>query len=165
MRFRFHLARRLGVEPGSVEANVLGEHGTSEVFVWSSARAGGVPVFDALKDSDHGREELRGSIERDVRYANITIIEGIGASQYGIGMVAVRIAEIVLRDERAIIPIGSYIEKYGVTLSLPSIVGRTGIVRVLEPDLDDEERQGLERSAEKLREALARAQRAAAVAR
>ncbi|MBC5804164.1 MAG: hypothetical protein GIX03_14435 [Candidatus Eremiobacteraeota bacterium] len=62
-----------------------------------------------------------------------------------------------------IIPIGSYNPQYGVMLSSPSILGRTGVVRVLEPDLDEEKRQALERSAQKLREALARAQRAVAV--
>jgi L-lactate dehydrogenase len=158
LRFRFHLARRLGIDPASVEANVLGEHGTSEVFVWSSARVAGVPVFDALQHEDRNRAELQQRIEQEVRYANITIIEGIGASQYGIGMVAARLAEVVLRDERAVIPIGSYNPTYGVTLSLASVVGREGVVRILEPDLSEEERQALQRSAETLRRAVARMQ-------
>jgi L-lactate dehydrogenase len=101
-------------------------------------------------------ENLRRSIERDVRYANIAIIEGNGASQYGIGMVSARIAEIVLRDEGAVIPIGSYNPAYGVTLSLPAIVGRQGVVRVLEPAMSADERQALQRSADTLRSALAR---------
>ena len=62
--------------------------------------------------------------------ANIAIIEGNEASQLGIGMVAARIAQMVLRDEREVIPIGSYVAKYGVTLSLPSIVGRHGAIEV-----------------------------------
>jgi len=62
-------------------------------------------------------------------------------------MVAARLAEVVLRDERAVIPIGSYNAKYGLTLSMPSIVGRAGVVRILEPDMTDEERQALQRSA------------------
>jgi L-lactate dehydrogenase len=161
LRFRFHLARRLGVDPASVEANVLGEHGTSEVFVWSSAQVAGVPVFDALQYEDRNRAELQQRIEQEVRYANITIIEGIGASQYGIGMVAARLAEVVLRDERAVIPIGSFNTKYGVTLSLPSVVGRDGVVRILEPELSDEERQALQRSAETLTKAVARMQASA----
>src|SRR6266852_5778303 len=84
----------------------FGDHGTSEVFVWSSARVAGVPVFAALKQTNGGRSEvqrseaeLRATIEQEVRYANIAIIEGNQASQFGIGMVAARIAEIVLRDE------------------------------------------------------------------
>jgi L-lactate dehydrogenase len=156
LRFRFHLARRLGVDPASVEAQVLGEHGTSEVFLWSSARVAGVPIFDALQHADDRREEFRRSIEQEVRYANITIIEGNQASQFGIGMVSARVAEMVLRDERAVIPIGSYNLKYGVTLSMPSVLGRSGVEQILEPDISDDERQALHRSAETLRNAVAR---------
>ena len=148
LRFRFHLARHLNVDPAYVEAQVVGEHGTLQVFLWSSARVAGTPVFDALRRRDQSREELRQSIEHDVRYANITIIEGNQASQFGIGMVSARIAEVVLRDERAVIPIGSYNPEYGVTLSLPSILGRAGVERILKPDMSDEEQQALERSAE-----------------
>src|ERR671923_189525 len=75
LRFRHHLARRLNLAPASVEANVLGEHGTSEVFMWSSARVGGVPVLDALPDTGPRRAEIQQAVEQDVRYANITIIE------------------------------------------------------------------------------------------
>src|SRR5258707_498569 len=150
LRFRFHVARHLNVSPAFVEANVLGEHGTSEVFMWWSAQVAGVPVLDAVQQIDLGAD-VRRSIEQEVRYANITIIEGNQASQFGIGMVSARIAEIVLRDERAVIPIGSYNPKYGVTLSLPSVIGRQGVVQILEPDLSEEERQALQRSAETLR--------------
>jgi L-lactate dehydrogenase len=158
LRFRFHVARHLHVDPASVEALVLGEHGTSEVFMWSSAQVAGVRVLEALHQTDRGREELRRSIEEEVRYANIAIIEGNQASQFGIGMVSARIAEIVLRDERAVIPIGSHNPKYGVTLSMPSVLGQTGVVQILEPAMSDEERQALQRSAETLKAAVARIQ-------
>jgi L-lactate dehydrogenase len=91
-----------------------------------------------------------------VRYANITIIEGHDASQYGIAIVSCRIAEMILNDERAAIPIGSYQKKYGVTLSLPSIVGRDGVVEVLTPQLSDEEAKALDKSAESIAKALER---------
>ena len=100
--------------------------------------------------------DLRAKVENDVRYANITIIEGHDASQYGIGIVSARIAEMVLRDERSAIPIGSYQREFGVTLSLPSVVGRSGVTAVLPPDLSGEERDGLRKSAENLRKALGR---------
>ena len=158
LRFRYHIAQHLDVDPASVEANVLGEHGTSEVFMWSSAQVAGVPIFEALQQTGRSPEELRGTIEREVRYANITIIEGNQASQFGIGMVSTRIAEIVLRDEEGVIPIGSYNPKYGVTLSMPSVLGQTGIVRILEPAMSDEERQAIELSAETLKAAVARIQ-------
>ena len=156
LRFRFHVGRRLNVDPANVEALVVGEHGTSEVLLWSSAQVSGVPV---LRGSEN--EQLRRNIEHEVRFANITIIEGNQASQYGIGMAAARIAEMVLRDERAVIPIGSYNPKYGVTLSLPSIVGKEGIVEILEPEMSDQESQALERSAETLRAAVHRIKQAA----
>jgi L-lactate dehydrogenase len=156
LRFRFHIARQLNVNPNSVEAQILGEHGTSQVFLWSSARVAGVPLLDALQQMDRSREELQRGIERDVRYANIAIIEGNQASQFGIGMVSARIAEMVLRDERAVIPIGSYNPDYGVTVSLPSVVGRTGVLQILEPQMSEEERQAFKHSAETLRNAASR---------
>src|SRR5205823_13476727 len=157
-RFRFHVARHLNVDPASVEADVLGEYGTSAVFMWSSAQVGGVRVLDALQQTDRGREEFRRSIDQEVRYANITTSEGNQASQFAIGMVSARIAEIVLRDERGVIPIGSYNPKYGVTLSMPSVLGRTGVLQILEPTMSQEERHALQRSAEMLKAAVARMQ-------
>jgi len=155
LRLRVHLAERLEVSPTSVEALVVGEHGTSEVMLWSSARASGVPIAEALQDGS-SFDDFRKSVERDVRYANITIIEGNGASQFGIGIVSARIAEAVLRDERPILPIGAYNTKYGVTLSLPSVVGREGVSRILEPAMSDEERQALDRGADVLRQVVQR---------
>jgi L-lactate dehydrogenase len=135
---------------------VIGDHGTSQVFLWSDARIGGVSVAALLARRGERVDELRHQLERDVRYANIIIIEGHDASQYGNGIVSARIAEMVLNDERAVIPIGSYQTKFGVTLSLPSIVGRRGVAEVLEPDMSDEEREGLRKSAEALNKALRR---------
>ena len=155
LRFRHHLVRRLSVAPASVEADVLGEHGTSEVFMWSSARIGTAPVLELFERSGGDRQELRRAVEQDVRYANIAIIEGNQASQFGIGIVSARIVEAVLRDERVVIPIGSYNSTYGATLSLPSVVGRAGVPRILEPSMSEEERHALERSADRLRAVVA----------
>jgi L-lactate dehydrogenase len=113
-----------------------------------------VPVLDALELTDGRRTALRQQIEHDVRFANIAIIEGNQASQYGIGMVAARIARAVLRDEQVVVPIGSYNDKYGITLSMPSVLGRTGVQRILEPSMSDDERQALARSADTLKKAL-----------
>jgi L-lactate dehydrogenase len=153
LRFRFHVARHLQVDPASVEANVLGEHGTSEVFMWSSAQVASVRVLEALQQTDRGREELRRSIEEEVRYANITIIEGTGASQYGIGAVSARLAEAVLRDERAVLPVAAYCPRYEVTLSLVSVLGAGGVQQMLDPPMTGDERAALEQSAASLREA------------
>jgi len=155
-RFRVHLGKHFNVDPAEVEAQVIGDHGTAQVFLWSSARVGGVLVSTLLKERGETIGALREQLERDVRYANITIIEGHDASQYGIGIVSARIAEMVLNDERAVIPVGSLQKRFGVTLSLPSVVGRRGVIEVFEPEMSDEERQGLEKSAETLKAALAR---------
>jgi L-lactate dehydrogenase len=157
IRFRVHVAERLGVSPNSVEAQVLGEHGTSQVYLWSSARVAGVPLLDALAQRNLPVEHFHQSIEQDVRFANISIIEGNNASQFGIGMVSARIAEIMLRDERAVIPVGCFNAKYGATISLPSILGRGGVAQILEPEMSEDEQSALRRSAEILQKAAARA--------
>ena len=156
LRFRVHLGRHFDVDPAHVDAQVIGEHGTSQVFLWSSARIAGVPVAALAKKRGERLEEVRAQLENDVRHANITIIEGHDASQYGIGIVSARIAEMILRDERAAIPIGSYQPSLGVTLSLPSVVGREGVVSVLQPDVSAEEQAALQKSADALRSAVER---------
>jgi L-lactate dehydrogenase len=155
LRFRVHLAQRLGVDAASVDAFVVGEHGTSGVFLWSSATVGGMGVRRLLAQRGVAFDELRRSVEHEVRYANIAIIEGIGASQYGIGIVAARIAEVVAKDEQAVFPVGSFNARHGVTLSLPTAVGRDGAGEVLLPEMSRDEALALERSAETLRSALA----------
>lgn len=155
LRFRFHLARKLKISPTFIEAQVVGEHGTSQVFLWSSARVAGMPVMAALDRHGESIDDFRREVEDEVRFANITIIEGTGASQLGIGMAAARLVEAILRDEDAVMPVGAFNPKYGTTLSLPSVLGRTGVSRILEPEMSAAERAGLERSAEKLRQASA----------
>jgi L-lactate dehydrogenase len=152
LRFRVHLAQHFEVDANQVEAQVVGEHGVSQVFLWSSARIAGVPIGTLARERGEALERVREHVESSVRYANITIIEGNDASQFGIGIVSARIAEIVLRDERAVLPIGSYNDRFGVTLSLPSIVGRKGVVRILEPEMSPEEQLALERGAANLKQ-------------
>jgi len=156
LRFRFHLAEHFDVDANQVEAQVIGEHGTSQVFLWSSARIAGVPIAKLIEQRGETLDTVRKQIESDVRYANIAIIEGNEASQFGIGIVSARIAEMVVRDERAVIPIGSYNARFGVTLSLPSIVGRNGVIRSFEPDMSAEERQALEAGAALLKKSQSR---------
>jgi L-lactate dehydrogenase len=151
LRFRVHLGERLGVNPASVEAMAIGEHGTSEVLLWSSATVGGVPIKEACQQCGESFDKVRQAVERDVRYANITIIEGNNASQYGIGIVCARLTEAVLCDERSIFPVASYQAAYGVTLALPSVVGRGGVIQILEPAMSPDEQAQLQGSAERLR--------------
>jgi L-lactate dehydrogenase len=160
LRFRVHLAEHFEVDANQVEAQVVGEHGVSQVFLWSSARIAGVPISALIRERGETLEGVREKIENNVRYANITIIEGNDASQFGIGIVAARIAEIVLRDERAVVPIGSYHDRFGVTLSLPSIVGQSGVVRILEPEMSTEEAEALQKGAANLKKSEDRMLRA-----
>jgi L-lactate dehydrogenase len=116
----------------------------------------GIPVLQLLQEGGHTVDEMRAEIENDIRYANINIIEGIGASQYGIGAVSARLAEAVLRDECAVLPVAAYNGRYDTTLSLVSVVGAGGVVKMYEPPMSDAERRGLEASAEALRKAKSR---------
>jgi len=153
MRFRFYLGQHFHIHPLSIDAQVVGEHGVSQVFLWSSVRIGGEPLAALLEKSGQGLQDLQQKVENAVRYANITIIEGNNASQYGIGMVTARIAEIILRDENIVIPIGSYHPDYNATFSLPSVIGSTGVKQVLHPMMTTTEKQALQHSVDILKQA------------
>jgi L-lactate dehydrogenase len=156
LRFRVHLAKRLSVDPVSINASVIGEHGTSSVFLWSSASLAGTPIREVLASRGIAFAQFCPELEKEVREANISIIEGIGASQYGVGMVAARMAAMVLRDERAVCPAGSYNSRYGVALSMPSVIGSDGVMEVIWPEMSAHEVEALERSAETIKNALNR---------
>ncbi|MBL7479325.1 lactate/malate family dehydrogenase [Legionella bononiensis] len=151
LRFRYHIARHFQLNPRDVNAQVIGEHGTSSVFLWSGVTIGGKPLDEWLTGD---KTQFKHDIEQEVKFANITIIEGNNASQYGIGMVCARIAEIVIRNEESVIPIGSYHADYGVTFSLPSILNCKGIRQVLIPSMSDEEKLALEHCAMVLKNSL-----------
>ncbi|MFF0853094.1 hypothetical protein ACFYVM_18855 [Streptomyces sp. NPDC003280] len=157
LRFRVHLADRLRVRPRDVQALVVGEHGTSEVLLWSSASVGGIPVTELLEQDGRPVDRIRAEIEDGIRYANITIIEGTGASQYGIGAVSARLVDAVLRDERAVLPVAAYSPARDVTLSLSSVLGAGGVQQMHEPAMTPQESQALEDSVGVLREAARRA--------
>ena len=152
LRFRVHVAAELGVHPSSVEGLVVGEHGTSEVMLWSSVRVAGTPLREAL-DGHGALDDLRERVEQQVRFANITIIEGNDASQFGIGVACARITEAILRDERVVLPVAAHRDRYGVTIALPTVVGRSGAAGDLEPSMSADERHAFEASAATLREA------------
>jgi len=154
LRFKWHVAKALNVSPSYVDATVIGEHGTSSVFLWSSTKVGGVPISDLLRKRRIDSARFHKVIESEVRFANISIIEGIGASQFGIGMVAARIAEIIVNDEKAIMPVGSFNETYGITISLPSVIGQNGVEEVFWPQMSSMELNALESGTHKMRSAI-----------
>ena len=159
-RFRALLGRHFGVDPHHVHAYVVGEHGDSEVLAWSQASIAGMDLDDFAKV--HGKpltEADREYIDENVRRAAYKIIEGKGATYYGIGSAVARIVGVLLHDQRAILTICCRIEGVpdceGVTLALPHLVGGEGALATIPLRLDAGERDGLRRSAGVLREALA----------
>lgn len=153
LRFRYQIARALRVPTSDVQANVIGEHGTSSVYLWSTATVGGARVVDLLARRGEEVEEQKNRIQKAVTFGNISIIEGIGASQYGIGAVVARLTNAILRDEHAVYPVASYLDEYGTTVAIPSILGARGVVETVLPTLTEAEAEGLAASAEVLREA------------
>ncbi len=157
-RFRALLGEHLCVAPQSVHAYVLGEHGDSEVLIWSSARVGGVPILDFAQQA--GRpltEKAKTRIDEGVRRAAYRIIEGKGATYHGIGAGLARIVRAIRDDERTVLTLsGMCMDVEGldeVSLSLPRVLGAGGINAELRPVLSGEEQEALRKSAEILREA------------
>jgi L-lactate dehydrogenase len=153
-RFRTLLGEHLGVAPHSVHAYVLGEHGDSEVLAWSSGKVGGVPVAEfAEQIGCRLTDDVKSRIDDGVRRAAYRIIEGKGATYYGIGAGIARIAKAIREDEGAVLTL-SNIEGYeGTSLSLPRVLKAKGIVTTIQPMLSDEEEKALNNSAEILRNA------------
>jgi len=153
-RFRTLLAEHLNIAPHSVHAYVLGEHGDSEVLAWSSGKVGGVPVEEFAEQI--GRpisDEDKARIDDGVRQAAYRIIEGKGATYYGIGAGIARIARAIGDDEGAVLTLSNVEGFGGVSLSLPRVLKAKGIEATIQPMLSNEEAQALKRSAEILKEA------------
>jgi L-lactate dehydrogenase len=153
-RLRQILGRELRVDPRSVHAQVIGEHGDSEVCVWSTAVVGGMP----LRTWPGWSREREVSVETEVREAAYRIIERKGATNHAIGLVTANLLRSMLRNERRVLTVSRVQEgAFGledVALSLPTIVGIDGAGEVLEPNLDPVERAGLEHSASVLAQAV-----------
>jgi L-lactate dehydrogenase len=156
-RFRALLAEHLGVAPVSVHAYVLGEHGDSEVLVWSSAKVGGVSIRDYARQMGVDLEEAKAQIDDGVRRAAYRIIENKGATYYGIGAAIAQIVQAIRDDERRVLTVSNLttgVEAFkGICLSLPRVVGLKGVLTELRPDLSSQENLVLQKSAEILKEA------------
>ncbi|WP_299925399.1 L-lactate dehydrogenase [uncultured Pelagimonas sp.] len=154
-RFRWLLGRHLGIAPRSVHGYVLGEHGDSEVLAWSSARAGSASVASfAAQVGNAITEDVRQTIDYGVRHAAYTIIEGKGATWYGIGAGLARIVSAITSDEQAVLTVSSVSDVLGVhdvACSVPRVVGAQGVNAELLPDLSDKETEALRASAELLK--------------
>jgi len=156
-RFRSLLARHVGVDPQHVHAYVVGEHGDSEVLAWSSATVGGLPLEDFCRDRAVVLDdEVRARIDQGVRRAAYHIINGKGATYYGIGSALAKIVDIVLRDQRAILtvcaPQANIAGVEDVTVAMPHLLGGQGIIGKHHPlALSDDEQSRLHASASLIR--------------
>lgn len=156
-RLRWLIAQRAGVDATNVHGYVLGEHGDSEVIAWSSATVAGLPVAEFMAARGlPWTPEIRAGIETGTRDAAASIIGGKRATYYGIGAALARIAERVLGDRRAVLTVSAPTPEFGVSLSLPRIVAAGGIEASVMPNLTEDEKAALERSAAVLRAARAK---------
>jgi L-lactate dehydrogenase len=147
------------VDSQHVHAYVLGEHGDSEVLTWSQVTVGGIP----LEEFCTGREisicpDDYAEIDEKVRRAAYHIIEGKGATYYGIGSAIARIVEVILQDERSLLtvctPMPDVAGIQDVTVSLPNLVGGEGIIQTFFPNLNDSETAALHASARVVRSVI-----------
>lgn len=155
-RFRTDLGYHLGISPKSIHANVLGEHGDSEVLCWSNGDGGTIPL-QRLGD-ELGRpitEEVRTRIDDDVRNAAYKIINGKGATFYGIAGALCRICQAITTNEYAILTVSSHHPEVAgvkdVCISMPTVIGKRGVHDVLYPKLDEQESLQLKESVEKMK--------------
>jgi L-lactate dehydrogenase len=159
-RFRRRLAEMYGVSSDNVHAYIIGEHGDSQVPVISSARVAGMPLQGFCQELALPYEE--GTLNRiasETRAAGLEIITAKGATYFGIGSALARIVSAILRDEHAVLAVSSLVpESMGlgeVSLSLPSVINRDGVARVLSIPLDSGEKRALQKSAEIVKQSIA----------
>jgi L-lactate dehydrogenase len=158
-RFRSLLGSHCGIDSRHIHAHVIGEHGDSEVLTWSLATVAGMPLetFVRLRAIDLS-EPVRQEIDRQVRRAAYTIISGKEATYYGVGSALARIVDVILHDQRAVmtvcVPTPEVAGVSDVTLSLPRLVGGTGVLETFPLPLDEQENAQLRNSAQVIRRAL-----------
>lgn len=149
-RFRYLLSQEFGVAPTSVHAYIIGEHGDSELPVWSTANISGNPIADQL--SDERKEE----IFVEVRDAAYKIIESKGATYYGIATGLARITKAILKNEEVVLPVGSLLEgEYGhedVYVGVPTVINRAGRKNIMELTLNNNEKEQLANSVKVLKD-------------
>ena len=158
-RLKYLLGQHLDVDSRSVHAFIIGEHGDSELAVWSSANVSGIDLdhFCELCGDCNDRQTMQ-QLYEDVRDSAYQIIERKGATYYGIAMAVRRIAECILRNEHSILPVSSLIQgHYGlqnICMGVPCIVGSSGVEKVLDIRLSEDEQQKLLASADALKKVL-----------
>lgn len=158
-RLKYAIGKHLNVDSRSVHAFIIGEHGDSEIAVWSSANVSGIALNNFCEMREHyNHQNATDKIAEDVKNSAYEIISMKKATNFGIAMAVKRICEAIVRNERSILPISSIINgQYGiknVSLSIPAIVGKNGIETIVPISLNDEELKKLQLSAQTLKEVL-----------
>ena len=161
-RFRENLGNHLGVDSRSVHAFIIGEHGDSEIAVWSTANVAGVPINKFCEVRGHfAHQEAMERIAQEVKMSAYEIIERKKATYYGIAMAVKRICECIVRDEKSVLPVSNMMHgAFGITditLSMPAVVGRNGIELQMPITLNDKEAKALQESAALLKKTAASA--------
>ena len=154
-RFKKEIANLIGIDPRSVDAFIMGEHGDSEFAVWSHTNVGGMPLYEWVKiHSETDEKELLDTFEK-VKNAAYEIIDKKGATFYGIGMALARIVEAIINDQNSVFSTSSYLEgEYGlddIFIGVPSVIGKDGVKWVLEVPLTDTENERMQESAKTLK--------------
>ncbi|ABY91534.1 L-lactate dehydrogenase [Thermoanaerobacter sp. CM-CNRG TB177] len=158
-RFRYLLSKHCNIDPRNIHGYIIGEHGDSELAAWSITNIAGIPIDNYCNLCGKACEkDFREEIFNNVVRAAYTIIEKKGATYYAVALAVRRIVEAIFRDENSILTVSSPLTgQYGVTnvaLSLPSVVGRNGIVNILELPLSQEEIAAFRRSAEVIKSVI-----------
>ncbi len=160
-RFRYLLSKHCNVDVSNVHAYILGEHGDSEFPAWSMTHVGGIPIDEYCPQcaTCGGWELEREDIARQVKESAYHIINYKGATYYAIGMALVRITAAILQDQNSVLTVSTLLEgEYGledVCLSIPAMVGKDGVRRIVVANLDQDEQALLEKSAETLKRSFA----------
>ncbi len=155
-RLKYNLGEHLGVDSRSVHAFIIGEHGDSELAAWSSATVSGVPLNTFCEMRGHyDHDEATERIAENVKNSAYEIIKKKKATYFGVAMAVRRICEAIIRDEKSILPVSNLMHgEFGIsdiTLSMPAIVGASGVERLVPISLDEEELCKLRESADLLR--------------
>lgn len=167
-RLKYLLGQHLQVDSRSVHAFMIGEHGDSEVAVWSGANVSGIDLDHFCELRGHfDHDDAMARIDHDVRESAYEIIAKKGATYYGIAMAVARIAECIVKDEQAVLPVSTILAgeygQSGLALSVPAILGKDGVETVLDIALSDKEQLALTESAAQLKEIIASVERPMAV--
>lgn len=156
-RLKYNLGEHLGVDSRSVHAFIIGEHGDSELAVWSSATVSGVPIHKFCEMRGHyNHDEAAERIHETVKNSAYEIIEKKRATYFGVAMAVRRICECLVRDEKSILPVSNLMQgEFGISdiaLSVPAVVGADGVENIVPVSLNEEELEKLQASAATLKE-------------